>query len=415
MPYTLDDIVTNEAKIKIIGVGGGGGNAIATMIEHHLGGVQFMVANTDKQALDMNQAEVKIQLGAELTRGLGAGANPEMGRKAAEESAKEIAEQISGADMVFIAAGMGGGTGTGAAPVIARIAKDSGALTVAVVTKPFMYEGKKKMRVAEQGIRELKEVVDALIVIPNDKLLELDANINILNGFKKANEVLMNAAQGITELITKPGHINVDFNDVRTVMSNRGRALMGIGVGTGDSPAITAVEKAISNPLLEDANIEGASAVLVNITCSPDLSLAELNKAVMKVHDMANEEAEIIVGSVLDPSMQGEVRATIIATGFEARAEVVQPEPETTTGSAPAAKTVAEKAVPMKQTHEQTLSSPAPASEEHHHAPAEQVYSSPLPPPPPGGASRVFERKPAIHRKGDTGSFPGVNTESRTV
>ena len=317
MPYTLDDNVTGEARIKIIGVGGAGGNAVNNMLSNHLDSVQFYAANTDRQALEKSLAGTKIQLGDKITSGLGAGANPEVGRKAAEESAELIRGSVSGADMIVIAAGMGGGTGTGAAPVIARIAKETGALTVGVVTKPFRFEGKRRMRQAEEGIAALQDEVDALIVIPNDKLLSLSANISMMDAFSRADEVLLNAARGITDLILESGYINVDFMDVRSVMANKGRALMGIGVSKGDHAAVEAVRNAISSPLLEDVSIDGATGVLVNITCSPNLSLQEISEAAMLIEDVANEDANVIWGSVVDPNLQNEVRVTIIATGFD--------------------------------------------------------------------------------------------------
>ncbi len=317
MPYTLDENVTGEARIKIIGVGGGGGNAINNMLANNLDSVQFYTANTDRQALEKSMAGTKIQLGDKITSGLGAGANPEVGRKAAEESAELIRNAVSGADMIFIAAGMGGGTGTGAAPVIARIAKETGALIVGVVTKPFRFEGKRRMRQAEEGIAALQDEVDALIVIPNDRLLSLSANISMMEAFSRANEVLLNAARGITDLILESGYINVDFMDVRSVMSNKGRALMGIGVHKGDHAAVEAVRNAISSPLLEDVSIEGATGVLVNITSSPNLSLQEISEAAMLIEEVANEDANVIWGSVVDPNLQNEVRVTIIATGFD--------------------------------------------------------------------------------------------------
>lgn len=330
MPYSLDDNMSGEARIKIIGVGGAGGNAVNNMLNNHLDSVQFYAANTDRQALDKSLAQVKIQLGEKITSGLGAGANPEVGRKAAEESADAIRSAVQGADMIFIAAGMGGGTGTGAAPVIARIAKETGALTVGVVTKPFRFEGKRRMRQAEEGIAALQEEVDALIVIPNDKLLSLSSNISMMDAFSRADEVLLNAARGITDLILESGYINVDFMDVRSVMSNKGRALMGIGVHKGDHAAIEAVRNAISSPLLEDVSIDGATGVLVNITCSPNLSLQEISEAAMLIEEVANEDANVIWGSVVDNNLQNEVRVTIIATGFDQRPALAAPAPAKT-------------------------------------------------------------------------------------
>jgi cell division protein FtsZ len=324
----FDDV--NHAKILVIGVGGGGGNAVNTMINGNLDGVQFVVANTDMQALDANMAPHKIRLGNALTKGLGAGANPDVGRRSAEESMQQIADAISGADMVFVTAGMGGGTGTGAAPVIAQIARDCGALTVGVVTKPFGFEGKKRQRQAMEGIARLEESVDTLIVIPNNRLLSLvGQNTAMVEAFRKADSVCLNAVQGISDLMTVPGLINVDFADVRTIMNGMGRALMGTGVGTGKKRALEAAELAISSPLLEDVNIEGATGILINITGGPDLTLHEVNEASSLIQEAAHEDANIIFGSVIDPNLTEEVRITVIATGFDraTKTQVVVPEP----------------------------------------------------------------------------------------
>jgi cell division protein FtsZ len=307
-----------HARIKVFGVGGGGGNAVNTMIAAELDGVEFVCANTDVQSLESNMAPTKLQLGESLTRGLGAGANPETGRKAAEESMQLIADTVTGADMVFVTAGMGGGTGTGAAPVIARIARECGALTVGVVTKPFTFEGKKRRRQAETGIERLEEAVDTLIIIPNNRLLQVVGhNVSMIDAFHKADDVLLNAVQGISDLMTVPGLINVDFADVRTIMSDMGRALMGTGVGTGNRRAVEAAESAISSPLLEDISIDGATGVLINITGGPDLTLHEVNEASTLVQEAAHEDANIIFGSVIDANMGDEVRITVIATGFD--------------------------------------------------------------------------------------------------
>jgi cell division protein FtsZ len=307
-----------HAKILVFGTGGGGGNAVNTMIAGNLDGVEFVAANTDMQALQANMAPVKIQLGDHLTKGLGAGANPEVGRKSAEESVQLIADTMNGADMVFVTAGMGGGTGTGAAPVIAQIAREAGALTVGVVTKPFGFEGRRRARQAEEGIARLEEAVDTLIVIPNNRLLEVvGANTSMIDAFRKADEVLLNAVQGISDLMTVPGLINVDFADVRTIMSKQGRALMGSGVGTGKRRAAEAAEMAISSPLLEDVSIHGATGILINITGGPDLGLHEVNEASSLIQMAAHEDANIIFGSVIDPNIGDEVRITVIATGFD--------------------------------------------------------------------------------------------------
>ncbi len=308
----------NHAKILVVGVGGGGGNAVNTMIASNLDGVEFIVGNTDVQALEANLAPTKIQLGDHLTKGLGAGANPDIGRKAAEESIQHIADTVTGADMVFVTAGMGGGTGTGAAPVIAQVARECGALTVGVVTKPFSFEGKKRRLQAERGIGQLEEVVDTLIVIPNNRLLSLVGhNTSMIDAFKKADEVLLNAVQGISDLMTVPGLINVDFADVRTIMSNMGRALMGSGASAGKRRSVEAAEMAISSPLLEDVSIDGATGILINITGGPDLTLHEVNEASTLIQEAAHEDANIIFGSVIDANVGDEVRITVIATGFE--------------------------------------------------------------------------------------------------
>ena len=322
----FDDV--SHAKILVIGVGGGGGNAVNTMISGNLDGVEFVVANTDMQALEANMAPHKIQLGDTLTKGLGAGANPEVGRRSAEESMQQIADLISGADMVFVTAGMGGGTGTGAAPVIAQIARDCGALTVGVVTKPFGFEGKKRAKQAVEGIERLEQAVDTLIVIPNNRLLALvNQGTSMVEAFRKADSVLLNAVQGISDLMTVPGLINVDFADVRTIMSGMGRALMGTGVGTGKRRATEAAETAISSPLLEDVSIEGATGILINITGGPDLTLHEVNEASSLIQHAAHEDANIIFGSVIDPNLSEEVRITVIATGFNhvAKTHVIVP------------------------------------------------------------------------------------------
>jgi len=315
------------AKIKVVGVGGGGTNAIATMISLGLNGVDFVAANTDNQALNHNPAPHHIQLGTELTKGLGAGANPEVGKKAALEDSTRIAEMLQGSDMVFITAGMGGGTGTGAAPVIANIAKEAGALTVGVVTKPFNFEGKKRRKNADKGIAELKEAVDTLICIPNQRLLYVaNETTTMLDCFKKADEVLYQAVKGISDLINIRGLINLDFADVRTVMSNKGLALMGTGVASGENRAIEAARKAISSPLLEDVAINGATGIIINITGGSDLTLFEVNEASSLITEEAHEDAEIIFGSVIDENLKDEVRVTVIATGFnpEAKAAIDQ-------------------------------------------------------------------------------------------
>lgn len=325
----LEKQANQGAKIKVVGVGGGGTNAIATMISLGLNGVDFIAANTDNQALDVHPAPNRIQLGQELTKGLGAGANPEVGKKAALEDSARIGEMLYGADMVFITAGMGGGTGTGGAPVIASIAKEAGALTVGVVTKPFNFEGKKRRKNAEKGILELKDAVDTLICIPNQRLLYVaNETTTMLDCFKKADEVLFQAVKGISDLINIRGLINLDFADVRTVMSNKGMALMGTGVASGENRAIEAARKAISSPLLEDVSINGATGIIINITGGPDLTLFEVNEASSLITEEADEDAEIIFGSVIDENLKDEVRVTVIATGFNP--VVQEPVSETT-------------------------------------------------------------------------------------
>jgi cell division protein FtsZ len=318
----FEDDIPNHAKLKVVGVGGGGGNAINTMIASGLDGVDFIGANTDLQALDSNLAPIKIQLGANLTKGLGAGANPEVGRKAAEEDSGRILEVLEGADMVFVTAGMGGGTGTGGAPIIARVAKEAGALTVGVVTKPFPFEGKKRMKQAADGIEELQAAVDTLIIIPNERLLSVAGQATtMLDAFRRVDEVLLNAVQGISDLIVIHGFINVDFADVRTVMHDMGRALMGTGYAAGDRKALEAAQQAISSPLLEDATIAGATGILINITGGPDLTLSEIHESASLIQEAAHEDANIIFGSVVDANMEDQVRITVIATGFDRRAD----------------------------------------------------------------------------------------------
>ncbi len=315
--FEIEDTQTFQARIKVVGVGGGGGNAINTMIASGIQGVDFIAANTDAQALRANQAPVKIQLGAGLTRGLGAGANPEVGRQAALEDTGAIADALEGSDMVFITAGMGGGTGTGASPVIARVARECGALTVGVVTKPFSFEGKRRMRQAVEGIEELRQEVDTLITIPNERLLSIAGkNASFLDAFRMADDVLRQAVQGISDLITTAGVINVDFADVRTVMSEKGLALMGTGVRSGENRAVLAAQDAISSPLLDNVSIEGARGVLINITGPSSLTLAEVVEAATLIQEAAHEDANIIYGQVIDDRMEDRVSVTVIATGF---------------------------------------------------------------------------------------------------
>jgi cell division protein FtsZ len=305
------------AQIKVIGVGGGGSNAVNRMIEHGVQGVEFIAVNTDAQALNLSKAETKMQIGGKLTRGLGAGANPDIGKKAAEESKEQIEEALQGADMVFVTAGMGGGTGTGAAPVIAQIAKDIGALSVGVVTRPFTFEGRKRQTHAMSGIAALKEKVDTLIVIPNDRLLEIvDKNTPMLEAFREADNVLRQGVQGISDLIAIPGLINLDFADVKTIMSSKGSAVIGIGVATGENRATEAAKKAISSPLLE-TSIDGAKGVLMNITGGSNLSLFEVNESADVVASASDEEVNMIFGSVINDNLKDEIVVTVIATGFD--------------------------------------------------------------------------------------------------
>ncbi|SDG95352.1 cell division protein FtsZ [Alteribacillus persepolensis] len=334
------------AQIKVIGVGGGGSNAVNRMIENGLQGVEFIAVNTDAQALQLSEAETKLQLGGKLTRGLGAGANPEIGKKAAEESKEQIEEALTGADMVFITAGMGGGTGTGAAPVIAEVAKEIGALTVGVVTRPFTFEGRKRSGQASTGITALKEKVDTLIVIPNDRLLEIvDKNTPMLEAFREADNVLRQGVQGISDLIAVPGLINLDFADVKTIMSEKGSALMGIGIATGENRAAEAAKKAVSSPLLE-TSVDGAQGVLMNITGGTNLSLFEVHEAAEIVSEASDHEVNMIFGSVINENLNDEIVVTVIATGFEdnedkkqkqsqRQSNMQQRRPQQSAGSAP--------------------------------------------------------------------------------
>ncbi len=315
--FGLADDLPQSAVIKVIGVGGGGGNAVQHMVSNNVEGVEFICANTDSQALRNVEARSVIQLGGAVTKGLGAGANPEIGRQAAMEDRERIAESISGADMIFITAGMGGGTGTGGAPVVAEVAKELGILTVAVVTKPFPFEGKKRTLIAEQGLTQLAESVDSLITIPNEKLLSvLGKNSTLLDAFSAANDVLLGAVQGIADLIMRPGMINVDFADVRTVMSEMGQAMMGTGSATGDNRAREAAEAAIGSPLLEDVDLQGARGILVNVTAGLDLSLGEFTEVGEVIEEFASEHATVVVGTVIDPELSGELKVTVVATGL---------------------------------------------------------------------------------------------------
>ncbi len=323
--FELEEIRGQGASIRVIGVGGAGGNAVNNMIASNLHGVEFIALNTDCQVLETALAPTKVQLGLELTKGLGAGSNPEIGREAALEDREAIAECLRGSDMVFITAGMGGGTGTGASPVVAGIAKELGALTVAIVTRPFFYEGRKRAINADIGIKELQTYVDALLIIPNDRIgLVVAKGTPMLKSFAVANDVLRQAVQGISDLILIPGLINLDFADVKAVMANAGRAVMGVGLGKGEGGALEAAKRAISNPLLEDSSTEGAKGIVINITGGPNLSQSDVQDAAAFIYDLADDEANIIFGAVINPDIDDEVRVTVIATGFEGKKEKVE-------------------------------------------------------------------------------------------
>ncbi|MBM7867525.1 cell division protein FtsZ [Heliobacterium gestii] len=348
--FELDVDLNPLAVIRVVGVGGGGNNAVNRMISHGVRGVQFVSVNTDAQALQLSRAETKMQIGLKLTKGLGAGANPDIGKKAAEESREELVNALKGADMVFVTAGMGGGTGTGAAPVVAEVARELGALTVGVVTRPFTFEGRKRAMQAERGISELRAAVDTLIVIPNDRLLQVvDKHTPMNEAFRLADDILRQGVQGISDLIAVPGLINLDFADVKTIMSDTGSALMGVGYASGEHRAIDAVKKAISSPLLE-TSIEGAKGVLMNITGGINLGMLEVNEAAEIVTEVADPEANIIFGAVIDESMEDEVRVTVIATGFDHRH--AQPAPKET-----------RPAAPVKEKYAQPVVNQAPAME----------------------------------------------------
>jgi cell division protein FtsZ len=327
--FEFDESIDQSAKIKVVGIGGGGGNAVNTMIDCNVYGVDFVVTNTDAQALRMSRATCKIQIGAQLTKGLGAGANPDTGRDAAVESREQLAKALQGADMIFIAAGMGGGTGTGAAPIVAEVAREVGALTVGVVTKPFTREGKQRLAKAESGIKELKKYVDSLVVIPNDRLLGLAGkSMSILDAFKPSDDVLRQAVQGISDLITTSGLINVDFADVKAIMSERGMAMMGIGIAGGENRAVEAATRAISSPLLEDIDVSGAKGVLVNISGSSNMTMDEFDAASRIIHEKVHEDANIIIGLVIDDTLGDHIKITAIATGFGDRFDQEKERPE---------------------------------------------------------------------------------------
>ena len=365
--FEIEQLAQQGAKIKVVGVGGSGCNAVNTMIRLGLTGVEFITANTDRQALDASLAPVKLAIGQELTKGLGAGANPEVGRKAALEDYAKISELLAGADMVFVTAGMGGGTGTGAAPIFAKIAKEIGALTVGVVTKPFSFEGRKRMKHAEQGMSWLRENVDSLITIPNQRLLAISGtSLSMVDAFKKADEVLLNAVQGISDLINHTGLVNSDFADVKTIMQNKGLALMGIGTGEGEHRAVEAATNAISSPLLEDVSIQGATGIIINISGASNLSIHEVNEATTLIMEAAHEDAEIIFGTVIDESLKDMVKVTVIATGLNGiqQFQVTVPSVNTVTTVAAAPMVAAPVAVmaPMMAAPVQTFAIPMAAA-----------------------------------------------------
>lgn len=315
--FEFEDTPTQSARMKVVGVGGGGGNAVNRMIDEALSGVEFISVNTDAQALLSSKSDIKIQIGKKLTRGLGAGARPEIGRQAIDENREDVSRVLANADLVFVTCGMGGGTGTGAAPIICELAREAGALTVGIVTKPFLFEGRKRIRQAEEGIIEMSKYVDTMIVVPNERLLAVvGKNIPFQDALKKADEVLLHATSGISNIISGVGMINVDYADVRTVMKDGGAALMGTGIGRGEDRAMTAAREAISSPLLDNVQIAGATGVLLNVTGGPDLTLGEVTAIADVIHDAAGDDAEIIFGAVQEPSMLGEIRVTVVATGF---------------------------------------------------------------------------------------------------
>jgi cell division protein FtsZ len=347
---TLHEEIRTGARIKVIGVGGGGCNAVGRMVTAGLGDVEFIVANTDQQALLQNPAPVKLQIGSQLTKGLGAGANPNIGREAALEDTDKILEALTGADLVFVTTGLGGGTGTGAAPVIASLANQMGALTVAVVTRPFRFEGRKRAAQAEAGLHELKQAVDSMITIPNERLLAtVDKSTTMARAFEAADDVLRQAIQGISDLILVPGRINLDFADVKAIMSRMGLAIMGTGIASGEARARLAATAAVSSPLLEDANVEGARGVIINVTGGPDLTLAEVSEAAAIVTDAAHEDANVIFGSVEDPAMEGKVKITVIATGFDRPGASMSPAVQASTPTPVDLSTYTQREVPREE------------------------------------------------------------------
>ncbi|HET9065216.1 MAG TPA: cell division protein FtsZ [Gemmatimonadales bacterium] len=378
MVFEIEELPTQNARMKVVGVGGGGGNAVNRMIEEALAGVQFISVNTDAQALGTSRSDVKVQIGKKLTRGLGAGARPEIGRQAIEENRDEVLEHLQGADLVFVTCGMGGGTGTGAAPIIAQMAKDIGALTVGIVTKPFLFEGRKRMKQAEMGITELRRNVDTMIVVPNERLLAVvGKGIPFQDALKKADEVLLNATRGIASLITSAGIINVDFADVRTVMQNGGAALMGTGAASGENRALEAAQQAIASPLLDNVSINGASGVLINILGGDDLTLGEATQISEIIHDAVGDDAQIIFGAGNDAKLDGEIRVTVIATGFD---RAVTGEPVVDRGGNPQVLPFRRQppaAVPAQPAASAPATPPAPRA-----SPTQQPFARPATTPP---------------------------------
>ena len=379
---TLDPEARRGAKIKVVGVGGGGGNAVNRMVDVGLNGVEFIVANTDLQALDHNKAGVKVQIGHKLTKGLGAGADPNIGRQAALEDTETLIQALSGADMIFVTTGLGGGTGTGAAPVIASLASELGALTIAVVTKPFRFEGKKRAIQAEAGLEALRECVDTVITIPNERLLSIiDRKTTLNEAFVMADDVLRQAIQGISDLILVPGLINLDFADVKTIMSGMGVAMMGTGAAEGENRAMQAAQKAIASPLLEDSSVNGARGVIINITGGPDLSLLEVNEASCVIQEAAHEDANIIFGAVVDPQLSGKVKITVIATGFDrkgaGRGVPASSLPTPVDLSSYTAHLASRQEMPGAAAQPHTAGEPAPAAAPHYGAPSLTVQRRP--------------------------------------
>jgi cell division protein FtsZ len=377
MIFELEETVAQNARMKVVGVGGGGGNALSRMVEDGVTGVEFIAVNTDAQALLNNKADVKVQIGKRLTRGLGAGARPEIGRQAIEENRDEVLHALQGADLVFVTCGMGGGTGTGSAPIISQVARDLGALTIGIVTKPFLFEGRKRMRQADMGIAEMRKHVDTMIVVPNERLLAVvGKGIPFQDALKKADEVLLHATQGISDLIWKTGQVNVDFADVRTVMQNGGSALMGTGTGRGENRAMEAAQQAIASPLLDNISINGATGVLINITGGDDLTLGEVTQISEAIHDAAGDDAEIIFGAVNDPAMHGEVRVTVIATGFDIPAQAAE-------SAAAAAARPAAGVLPFRDRQSRPTPPPPPGFvKPAEPQPARRPTASPAAPPP---------------------------------